>query len=114
MASGHHSSRNPNQSGEPPMLLRMFHPTSGQQGFSGVASPIGPPTQVDPRRAMTINSETQQAIATSGISSGIPYSGYAYPQPSSYGYSQPSSYGYPQSSPYGYVPQWSNPYFPRQ
>jgi len=106
MASGHHHSNNPNHSGEPPMLLRMLHPTSGQQGFSGVASPTAPPTQVDPRRAMMINSETQQAIAASGISSGIPYSGYGYPQP--------SSYGYPQSSPYGYVPQWSNPYFPRQ
>ena len=85
----------PQQPRDEPMLLRMLHPTSGQQGFNAVNTqttfPSSPP--VDPRLAMTINAQTQRAIGASGSPFGLPYSGPTYPQysPYMYGMNQPYS-----------------------
>jgi hypothetical protein len=66
----------------------MLHPTSGRQGYNGVSNQAAIPSQVpmDPRLAMMINAQTQQAIAASGIPANIPYPGIQYYQPSPYIY----------------------------
>lgn len=69
-------------------MLRMLHPTSGQQGFTALNNPTAfpPPSAVDPRLAMAINAQTQQAISASGLPNGFPYQGSAFPQYSPYFY----------------------------
>jgi hypothetical protein len=92
---------NPKQSPEEPHLLRMFHPTAGRQGFNEVNNqPVFPSSMsVDPRLAMMINMQTQQAIGASGIPGGFPYQSPMTPMPSSYMYGiyQPYSM-YPRRS----------------
>jgi hypothetical protein len=91
----------PKQSTEAPMLLRMLHPTSGREGFNEVINPTAFPSQVpiDPRLAMMINMQTQQAIAASGIPIRAPYQGFTIPRPSPY------MYGVQQ--PYAFLPRRS-------
>ncbi len=76
------------QSTEAPMLLRMFHPTSGREGFNEVvnrtAFPLQPP--IDPRLAMMINMQAQQAIGAFGGPTSMPYQGVTIPRPSPYMY----------------------------
>ena len=77
----------PKQSPEVPQLLRMLHPTSGQQGFSPVpnqpAYPVSPP--VDPRYA-AINRQAQQAIYASGYPAAYQYQNPMIPMASPYMY----------------------------
>ena len=69
-------------------MLRMLHPTSGRQGFNSVnnQAAFSSPSAVDPRLAMMINAQTQQAIGASGLSTGFPYQGSTFPQYSPYFY----------------------------
>lgn len=93
MSSYYSPSNKPKQSPEDPPMLRMLHPTSGRQGFNAVNNQAGfpSPPAVDPRFAMMLNAQTQQAIAASGLSTGFPYQGSTFPQysPNFYGVYQP-------------------------
>lgn len=88
MSRNRNYSNNGKQSTEEPILLRMLHPTSGRQGFNEVNNTSTSPSQptMDPRFAMMMNMQTQQAIAASGISYRIPYQGAPIPRPSPYVY----------------------------
>ncbi|CAF0931887.1 unnamed protein product [Rotaria sordida] len=90
----------PNQRPETPMLLRMFHPTSGRQGFNEVTNQMAFPSQssIDPRLAMPINMQTQQAIDASAIPHGVTGQGFM-------NYYYPSSYNYGISQPYQFFPR---------
>jgi hypothetical protein len=99
-----------------PMILRMLHPTSSQEGFNTVTNQTPARTQVpiDPRFARMINMQTQQAIAASGVPARVPNPGTPYYQssPYIYGAQQPySGISYYQSSPYIYGFQQPYPYY---
>jgi hypothetical protein len=79
----------------------MFHPTSGREGFNEVNNQPGFSSQVpmDPRFAMMINMQAQQAMAASGIPNGVPQQGFPIPGPSPYMYGiQPPYAFFPRRS----------------
>ncbi|CAF2589230.1 unnamed protein product [Rotaria sp. Silwood2] len=74
----------------------MFHPTSGREGFNEVTNQMAFPSQgsIDPRLAMMINMQTQQAIGASGMPSGVIGQGFMNYYPSPYTYGTPQPYGF--------------------
>jgi hypothetical protein len=80
------SSNKPNQYTQAPMFVLMLHPTSGRQGFNGVSNQTALPRQtyIDPKYSTNINMQTQHAIATSGMPTGIPHQRATMPRGSSH------------------------------
>lgn len=71
-----------NDKPDTPILVRMFHPTSGRENYNDVRNSVLPPTQptMDPQIAAQIRRQTQGAIAASGGGYPYPYQNSLTPQ----------------------------------